>query len=471
MIRRLLLAASLTACCLPAQFSLYVVLQDGTEALVSAQQGYDFGTVSLGDQADISFGLRNTGSSSATLTVFALAGVPDFSFVNPPAVPETVAAGDELHFTIRFRPSAPATGSSANFTADGVSVIVYGSALAAATISADDGSGHFQALMDGAPIDFGNVIRATTAKRHVMLLNQGADKLTIRNVAIAFLPIGQIPPPPPFQWKGAAVPMYLAAGASATMEVDFTPAANGPQQGWALEIDQRQFPLAGVGIDPPFPQPEIALTLGNVASAQQGQLTVRLPGASQATGTGQAQIAFHSSLTGVNGDGGIQFLSGGQTATFSVNQGDTVGHFGSQDSIFFQTGTTAGDIVFTVTLGDFREQSTLTIPPAAIGVDSTLAQRTSGGLHLQINAFDNTRSASKVSFTFFDQNGNMLNPGTITMDESTAFQQFFATSDLGGVFALLAFFPVTGDPAHVASVVIQMLNAAGTTRTQQVPFH
>jgi hypothetical protein len=57
------------------------------------------------------------------------------------------------------------------------------------------------------------------------------------------------------------------------------------------------------------------------------------------------------------------------------------------------------------------------------------------------------------------------------LDTAADFQQFFASSDEGGVFALDAFFPVTaGMPSQVDSVEIQMVNAAGTTPTTRLYF-
>jgi hypothetical protein len=198
---------------------------------------------------------------------------------------------------------------------------------------------------------------------------------------------------------------------------------------------------------------------------------VNLGSVSQATTTGQVNIDVHPGTANANADSGILFLpTGGRTATFSITPGDTVAHFGSEDSVAFQTGTTAGDIVFTVKLGDATEQSTLTIPPAIVGLDATRAQRTSGGLDLRITGFDNTRTASKITFTFFDQGGTRLSPGAITVDGSAAFQQFFASSDLGGVFALHAFIPVMGNPAQVAAVEVQITNAAGTAQTSRLRF-
>jgi hypothetical protein len=58
----------------------------------------------------------------------------------------------------------------------------------------------------------------------------------------------------------------------------------------------------------------------------------------------------------------------------------------------------------------------------------------------------------------------------MTLDNTAAFQQFFAASDLGGLFALQAFFPVNGNPAQVDSVEVKIVNSAGTAKTEKVLF-
>ena len=257
-----------------------------------------------------------------------------------------------------------------------------------------------------------------------------------------------------FQLKGPAKPVILARAASV-----------------ALEIEQRRIVLLGTAVDPPFPQPGIEIDIAARRSSQQGNLKITLARASEATGPGQVDIEFQPAGAGVRADPAIQFLATGKrTATFQVNQKDIVGHFGSDDHIVFQTGTTAGRIIFTVKLGEFTAQATLAIAPELVGVDSAKGQWTSAGLDLRVAGFDNTRSASSLRFTFYDQNGSILQPGTIVVDGSAAFQQYFSSSDLGGVFGLHAFFPVFGSSTLVDSVDIGLVNSAGTIQTGKIRF-
>ncbi|HUJ20338.1 MAG TPA: choice-of-anchor D domain-containing protein [Bryobacteraceae bacterium] len=442
MIRRLLLAAGLTAGCLPAQLVLSLA---GSQVALTQ---YSFGTTAVGNTVDVQFQLWNSGSSAAAFSTPSL-GNPAFSFLNPPAWPQTVAAGAGVSFTIRFAPTQPGNVSS-TFTAAGVAATLYGFGLASIGVTLPDGS------TVPAPLDFGSVTRGSTAAQTILLTNSTAAGVSV-NVGMRYGTAFVIKNPSP---------VAVAANSSALLEVDFAPTVSG-QANDVLEIDQRVFPVTGVGLDPPFPQPSINIQLPNPASAEQGSLTVTLPSASPADGTGEVDLDSASAAM----DSGLQFLAtGSRTVAFTVKEGDLAAHFGSEMSAAFQTGTSAGDITFTVKLGNAGSQVTLPIAPAVVGFDTGLAQRTSAGLDLQISGFDNTRTASKLTFTFFDLNGATLGPGAITLDESSAFQRFFGSSDLGGLFALRAFFPVNGNPAQVGSVEMQIVNSAGTARTGKLPF-
>jgi Abnormal spindle-like microcephaly-assoc'd, ASPM-SPD-2-Hydin len=454
MISRLMLLALLSAGFLPAQFNLFLFEtgKDGKKKEVAIpNQQYSFGTKAVGAAVTVEFHLRNTGTD-AVLTDLHLTSA-DFQFVPSPALPQTVPAGTAVDLIVQFSPSqaGPAT---AGLIANGAQLATFnGTGLASVAVSLQGGS------PIPSPIDFGSVERGKSAARQIVVTN-GTGSSVIVNVGTTS---------PQFTVKPAAQ-FPLDAGAQASLEIDFVPTANGPQQA-NLEINQLVYPLTGVGIDPPFPPPQMVFDSASYASSQQGKLTVQLAAPSQATGTGEVDIDDNPVDAGANADSAIQFLSTGtRSVTFNVNQGDTVGHFGSSSSATFQTGTTAGNIVFTVKLGFFASTKTITIAPAVVGLDSSQAQRTSAGLDLQVDAFDNTRSASSMTFTFFDQSGTPLPPGAISVDVSGALGQFFASSDLGGVFSLHAFFPVNGNPAQVASVEVEMTNSAGTAQTARLPF-
>ncbi len=107
----------------------------------------------------------------------------------------------------------------------------------------------------------------------------------------------------------------------------------------------------------------------------------------------------------------------------------------------FQTGTTAGTLTFTLTFPNATQQATLIIPPAPINLDSATAVRLFGSINVAFSGFDNTYTASQLAFTFYDITGKALPQGAINVDASSAFQQYFSTTQAGGSFQVLAEFP------------------------------
>ena len=458
--RRLLLLALSSAGCLCAQFQFNYV--QGTYSAPITVPQYSFGTASVGDIRNVQFSVANISAATATLTTLTVTA--PFSILNGPSLPQAIPAGAAINFTVSFAPTQAGSFSS-TLAADGVSLVIVGTANSAVAIAVGDGSSEPAPLEPGGSIDFGSLAQGSTTSLQVTMTNLTQATLTIQNIAVVNTQGTS------FQMQPVSLPISLQPGVSATLEVDFTPSGSGPQQG-ALEIDQRSIPLTGIGFAPAFPQPIILVSISSAASSEQGTLTLSLPSPSPASGTGQVEMAFNPASPNANADSGIVFLlNGSQSVPFTVNQGDTAGQFGTAGSVGFQTGTTAGTIVFTVTLGDFTGTYSLTIPAAPASIDNSTAQYTSGGLDLEIAGFDNTRTASTLTLTFFDAEGATLNGGPVTVDGTADFQQFYATSDDGGMFALHAFFPVTaGNPAAVAAVEFQMTNSAGASSPTKIYF-
>ena len=182
-------------------------------------------------------------------------------------------------------------------------------------------------------------------------------------------------------------------------------------------------------------------------------------------------MEFRSNVAGAADDPAIQFLSGPKrAATVTISVGDTVGKFGTQPNMAFQTGTTAGTIVFTLTLPNATQQTSLTIAPAAVTFDTASGVRRVNDLDVSLTGFDNTYSASLLAFTFFDKSGGTLQPGVIRVDVTSQFKQYFSSTKTGGSFALLATFPVSGDATQVGGVDVQFTNSAGAAKTQRISF-
>ncbi len=208
-------------------------------------------------------------------------------------------------------------------------------------------------------------------------------------------------------------------------------------------------PSSAAGIDPPLPKPILSLDLPSPASARQGTLIVHFDAPAQSAGTGTATLDFRGPS-----DPTIAFASGSRTAAFAISPGDT------QALLPFQTGTTAGTLTFAVQIGPSSDRQDVVIPPAPPTVAAAQAQRSSNTLEILVTAFDNTRTLGALTFLFYDRAGNTIS--AIPIDGTATFANFFAASDLGGVFLLHAVFPVTGDPSQVGSCDVTLKNSVST---------
>jgi hypothetical protein len=106
----------------------------------------------------------------------------------------------------------------------------------------------------------------------------------------------------------------------------------------------------------------------------------------------------------------------------------------------------------------------------AVQVDNAAATAIAGALNVQVWGFDNTYSAGAMSFTFYDNSGNLIGAGLVMSNFGSAFLNYFATSLDGSAFQMLVSFPITGNAAEVGSVNVQLTNSAGTSNISQLAF-
>jgi len=435
-------------------------------------QSYDFGPVAAGDLVNTVFTLTNTGTEQIFFTYLSVNG-SGFSNPGTPVLPIPLAPLGAAQFTVEFQPTQPGSYSAnlqINQDQTAISVILVGTGLPGFTVSQSG-----QPLTGGQTVNFGNVQTGTTKTLTLTLMNPNqAAALTIATTLSGSAA---------FSIPASAQGSTVAGGASAPLAVVFAPTATGPQQA-TLSIGAVSLNLVGNGTAPApplLPQPSIQLNPASLTSAQQGTLAVSLASASANSGSGTVTLAFQSAVSGVTDDPAVAFADGTRSATFTVAQGATAGQFSGGSTVQFGTGSTAGALAFTVTLGANTAHAAATIAPSVIGIDASVITRnvaciptelycTTSNLQVQLNGYDNTRSTSQIAFTFFGSSGQTIAPGNITVDGTQAFEQYFAGSTLGGVFGLSAFFPVTGDSNQVTAATIVLTNSAGTATTQRINF-
>jgi hypothetical protein len=403
----------------------------------------------------VPFLIRNIGNTASVLNLLSVAG-SGFTITGGPALPATLAPQQSVSFTVVFQ-SAGIGSYSASLDSVGISVLLTATVPVELTCLLSTGSGTQPLGAD--TVNFGVVQQGSAVTQHVILLNQTSVPLTVPALATTgagFTLSGSTP-------SGTVLQPVATGG----FDVQFSPAAAGPASG-SLLVGSRSYLLSGTGVLPSLPAPVLSVTLAQALSAQQGTVTVNLSQASAASGSGTVTLTFQPAAPGVT-DPAIAFATGGQTASFTVSAGDKRGQFGTQASVAFQTGSTAGSLVITAQLGSQTDQQTIVIPPAAVSETAAQATRGASTVEVDVTGFDNTRTAGTVTFTFFDSNGNTIAPGAISTNSTAAFAGYFQNS-AGGTFLLKAVFPVTGNAAQITSFEADLSNVTGTTKGVKTNF-
>ena len=476
MIARLLLFAALLPISALAQLQLFVF--DGTnETPVGAV--LNAGSAGPGETVTTRFRVRNSGTASATLQSLSLAGT-GFAFSAAPSLPYILAPYtgspvSEVEFDVAFSPTSVAS-YSAFLAVNTINVILNGTGTPAAVLTLAGSNIPFAA---GAIIDFGSVPSGATKLLTFDLSNPSGISVTVDALTVTGTGFkGPI---------GATAPITVAPGQIVSLKIAFQPTSGQASQG-TLVLDQRSFVLTGQGLSPPLPSATIVFGSSPGLSADQNNVSISLAAKSQVSGTGTLTMTFQPSVKGVTDDPAVQFLTGPlRRATVAISPGDTMAMFdGGQSDLAFQTGATAGTITMVLTLNGSTTpaaQATLTIAPAAVSIQTATAIRllgpvvvngivggvsAGGEVDVSVTATDNTYTASQVAFTFFDKSGAPMSPGTIQEDATSEFQSYFAATQTGGAFALLAKFPVIGDVTKIIGATVAITNSVGVTTTQSI---
>ena len=443
---------------------LAVVTYDGTTEVPTASL-FDYGKVAAGDSRDIRFRARNTGNSAVVLSTLSIAGA-GFSMINAPPTPYTIAPGNFVEFPVRFLSNTPAA-YSANLQVNSRSVLLMATAVPVPALTTASGC----AGPDPAThaIDFGRIQKGATSTCNLTLQNLSAQSLVVAALAVAGAAFGPL--------QGLRGPLTLLPGQSVTFTITFAPPDSTTYSG-TLSIDTRSFPLTGAAFNPLLPKPALGFDLTAIGSAQQRTLKMSLASSAPFAGSGYVNLKFAPATNVVTDDPAVMFVATGtRVVPFSFKQGDTQVSMNGQAGAVFQTGTTAGTITFSLTPTGFQTDgdpaTTITIPPAAIEIDTANATRRANDLDIEVVGYDNTYTAGSMSFTFYDATGNAINPGAIQADFTAAFKSYFAGQPGGSAFLMRVTFPVTGTDAQVkkvASVDVTLTNSAGVAHTQKLTF-
>ena len=405
---------------------------------------YSMGPILAGDRVTVLLSLRNTTSPSVSVARFNV-DQPAFQ-LNAPSTPFNVAPGIPSAVTLSFS-SATAGSYTANLRLNDRVIALSGTVLPASPLT----------VSPGCPAGFGIVVRGQS-RDCTFEVHNGASV----NVAISVIGTG-------FASSG---PPIVNAGQTITVTVRFQPSSTGNYSG-SLAIGPLNFALTGQGVNPPVPTPVFDFQATPAASAQQRRLTARLPSLSPLTGSGTVWLAFVPN-PGLADDAAIAFLQPlARSVPFTVQEGSTDVLLGGQPFAVFQTGTTAGQIRFSMTsallIFESDPSGALTIPPAAVGIDAAFGTRGTLEVQVKITGFDNTYTTGPMTFTFYDVAGGAIT-AAIAANFAQQFRLFYGSVQSGSMFQVLIRFPVTGNINAITGVEVELTNTAGTVRTARLAF-
>jgi hypothetical protein len=442
---------------------------NGTQLFPNSPSPLDFGSVSTSSSTPIVFTLTNETNAALTVPSISInAGVYASSAFSLSAstLPSSLAAGASGTFTITFAPGqtglTTATmqiGSNA-YPIEGTGIVV--SDIDVLQISYVDATGVRTQPQAATPISFGQLTPGAAASTLTFIVANPAtsfNAVSVSQISVtggAFT-LGSLP----------SLPASIQPGGQIQFTLNFNATSSGTYTGM-ISIGSRKFSLTGLAVISPVPPLSLHFSSSNLTSAQQVTVTVESDAPATQEHLGTLSMQFTPSLAGVSDDPAVVFLAtGGRTLSLDLAQGASTATFQGSSALSFQTGTTAGTLMFTLSFVNTPPLTqSFTITPSAIHISSATAQREDPNLVVTINGFDNTYSAGKMSFTFYDLKGKAINSTPLAVDSTTTFHNYFFTNDqAGGSFAMQATFPVTGNVTQIGSVGVTLENSSAPTTT------
>ena len=271
----------------------------------------DFGGLPVGGTASDSVALTNDGSQPLTFSSVTGPAAP-FAASGLPAVGSTLAAGASITVAVDFAPTA--TGTFTDQLAFDAGTAGSGTVQLSGTAS---NAGHL--TISRLTVPYGNVRLGDTVAQSFTVTNDGGSSITITKskppITGPFLATGSLD-------EGTV----LAAGASRTITVNFTPSALGPaQDGWDINSTDasgvRTVAFTGTGV---IQDPSAGRWTFNGAAGLSGSTTVLTPATGQVAGSavyatpfaaGDFTASFTATMNGGTGADGMTVFFADATKT------------------------------------------------------------------------------------------------------------------------------------------------------------
>ncbi len=411
--------------------------------------------VAVNDYEDQLFDVVNTGAASATVESAVTTGL-FYSLCCKSAF--VLGPGESQTLTVHFAPKQTGyfTGS---LQIDSLIVLLFARSLPAASLFVQTASGLIQAH-SGVPLNL--VLDATfTGQIPCLLENNFSGPVTISVLSVSG------------DWAlagGPVLPDVLQPGEQASFALTRVSPAAGTTLAGTVIVNQWPYAIGG---HPPMPNIHLNIPDSLLSSNQQTALSINFDPAPTTSISGTVNLSFEAAGSSLLIDPAIVFTSTGTTtAPFTSIPGQSAAAFGTSSSLTFQTGTTAGTLHIQAEWGYSEDQIDIQLQASPVVIEAIVATRAANTLDVTVTGYDNTRTAGRLSFSFFDSQGAFI--GTpITADFTELFSSFFFQADYnsGGIFKMDAQFPVTGGANNVNAVQVDLMNSAGDAQSSVTRFN
>jgi hypothetical protein len=360
--------------------------------------------------------------------------------------------------TLAFAPLA-AGYSSGSIQIDALTIFTFARGDAAASLFVQSAAGSTQAHVDTPTVL--TFPASYNGQLSCILVNNGTGPVTVGNIAV----LGD------FTLVAApSLPLVLQPGQQVTFALAGIYGAATTAISGVVQIDSWSYAITAHVAEPNM---TIQLPSSLLSSGQQSNISVAFDSPPLEAASGTVTLTFTPSTTIAIEDPAIVFPStGSTTVNFASVPGQTSASFSGQTSVVLQTGTTAGTIHLHAAWDYTTADADVNLEAAAVGVDSVIATKTSRALTVVINGFDNTRTAGRMTFNFYDSQGEFVGQ-PVPADFTEAFYNYFfgAATNYGGMFQVTASIPVlTGNTNQISGVAVDLQNSAGNTETKVIRF-
>jgi len=374
-----------------------------------------------------------TNTSNRTISVASAASSLTEFVLSSPSLPVTLTPGTSASFTVVFRPN-----SAGSFSGNLSFRIGHASSSYSTLVATVTGTGAASSSSSPTPtyllspnptaLNFGNVNLGSTSNQAVSLTNTGNSAVSISQVTTT----GGAG----FTTSGISLPMNLAAGQSASLNVTFTPTQVGSVIGSVTVVsDASNSPsiaLSAAAVRPQISIVPSSVSFGNVTVGATNTQTMTLTNQGTAN-LNVSQATVSGSACGMSGYTMPMTLAPGKSGTLTVSFKPTVAG-SSSGSLAVVSNDPSSPAAVTLSGSGVAASAQLAASPTSLSFANVSVGSSSSQTVTLNNSGNSSASVSQlnVSGAGFTASG-LTTPLSLAAGQSTTFTVAFAPTAAGSV--------------------------------------